>query len=172
MLFRSGSRNPVIEALYPHQKLPQLRRCGFEVAEEFSREFDRRLKGSYVSRQFAQPDFAFILPAVEQVGAAWQKLLSAFGGGEPMAEELAIEIRKELVGAGKRLDLALLQARLLAEAALAPVNGGFEASVLKEPEAAPAQAGPEAPVAPEASTDAKAAKTPRKKKDKPAEAGA
>ncbi len=192
--FHCGSRNPVIEALYPHQKLPLLRRCGFEVAEEFSREFDRRLKGSYVSRQFAQPDFAFILPAVEQVGAAWQKLLSAFGGGEPMAEELAIEIRKELVGAGKRLDLALLQARLLAEAALAPVNGGFEASGLglkpkkrkpkaaavsvvepgspQEPEAAPAQAGQEAPAAAEAAPEAKAARAPRKKKDKPAEAGA
>lgn len=190
--FHCGSRAPVIEALYPHQKLPQLRRCGFDVAEAFARDFERRLKGSYVSRQFAQPDFAFILPAVEQVGAAWQKLLSAFGGGEPMPEDQAIEIRKELVAAGKRLDLALLQARLLAEAALAPVHGAFEASGLglkpkkrKPKAAASAPVGPKAsmepaPVAAEAAPEAKqepkqeakAAKAPRKKKDKLAEAGA
>jgi hypothetical protein len=128
--FHVGSRDPVIEALFPHQKLPAMRRCSQEVATEFVKDFERRLKGAYLTRQLTQPAFAFVGPVLEQINAAWNRYLSAFGGGVQMPEDQAIEVRKDLVAAAKRIDLAVTQARLLAEAALVPVNGAFETAGL------------------------------------------
>ncbi|MBI5543223.1 MAG: hypothetical protein HY901_05005, partial [Deltaproteobacteria bacterium] len=123
--FHAGNRDPIIEALYPHQKFPALRRADKEGVLDYAKELERRLKSSYVSRLLAQPAYAFAGPVLEVIAAASAKWQSAFVG-EGMGEEQAGELRKELISNAKKLDLAVKQARLLAEAALAPVPGMFE----------------------------------------------
>ncbi len=83
------------------------------------------MKTSYVTRTFAEPAFAFALPVLDQLASAfaqWQAVYS----GENMPEPQAAEVLKELLAAAKRLELACRQAKLLAEAALAPCGGLFE----------------------------------------------
>jgi hypothetical protein len=127
--FCASSRSPVIEALFPHLKFPQLRRAPREAVAEYVAAYERRLKSSYVTRILAHDDFAFVRPVLEQVSkvyASWQASL------EPVSvpEEQARSLREELVGLGQRLDVAVRQARLLVEAAFVPVPGAFEATGL------------------------------------------
>ena len=65
--FSASSRAPVIEALFPHLKFPQLRRAPQDAVNEFATAYERRLKSSYVTRIFAQDDFAIVRPVVDQV---------------------------------------------------------------------------------------------------------
>jgi hypothetical protein len=127
--FCASSRAPVIEALFPHLKFPQLRRAPRETVSEYVAAYERRLKSSYVTRIFSQDDFAFVRPVVEQVARAHASWLASL---EPSSipDELARPLREELVALGKRLDVAVRQARLLAEASFIPVAGAFEATGL------------------------------------------
>jgi hypothetical protein len=123
--FHAGPRTPVIEAVFPHAKLPALRKASREAALGFAEDLERRMKASYVTRTFADPAFAFALPVLDQLASAfaqWQAVYS----GENMPEQQAAEVLKELLAAAKRLELACRQAKLLAEAALAPCGGLFE----------------------------------------------
>jgi hypothetical protein len=127
--FCASSRSPVIEALFPHLKFPQLRRAPQEAVSEFATAYERRLKSSYVTRIFAQDDFAFVRPVVEQVAraySAWQASLAPTN----LSDAQAAPLRAELISVGARLDTAVRQARLLAEAALVPVPGAFDSTGL------------------------------------------
>lgn len=127
--FCASSRAPVIEALFPHLKFPQLRRAPREAVTEYVASYERRLKSSYVTRILANNDFAFVRPVLEQVSKAYASWLASL---EPVAipEEQARPLREELVALGRQLDVAVRQARLLAEAAFVPVPGAFDATGL------------------------------------------
>ncbi|HSP77724.1 MAG TPA: hypothetical protein VLQ93_04310 [Myxococcaceae bacterium] len=127
--FCASSRAPVIEALFPHLKFPQLRRATREVVQEFVTSYERRLKSSYVSRILARDDFSFVRPVLDQVSTAYAHWQSCFVPVH-LPHEQAAPLRQELIALGKRLDLALRQARCLAEAALAPLPEVFESSGL------------------------------------------
>ncbi|MDC0708371.1 hypothetical protein POL68_07820 [Stigmatella sp. ncwal1] len=127
--FCASSRAPIIDALFPHLKFPQLRRAPQETVNEFAVSYERRLKSSYVTRIFAQDDFDFVRPVVEQVArahAAWQASLTPTS----LSDSQTAALRTQLITAGNRLDIATRQARLLAEAALVPVAGAFDSTGL------------------------------------------
>ncbi|RKG76546.1 hypothetical protein [Corallococcus terminator] len=127
--FTASSRAPVIEALFPHIKFPQLRRAPLELVNEYASSYERRFKSSYVTRIFSRDDFAMVRPVVELVAttfAAWNASLSP----TPLPPDEEAALREALVSLGRRLDVALRQGRLLAEAALVPVPGVFEAAGL------------------------------------------
>ncbi|NOK21095.1 hypothetical protein [Corallococcus carmarthensis] len=127
--FTASSRAPVIEALFPHLKFPQLRRAPVELVNEYATSYERRFKSAYVTRIFSRDDFAMVRPVVDQVAAtfaAWTASLSP----TPLPPEQEAALREALVSLGRRLDVALRQGRLLAEAALVPVPGVFEAAGL------------------------------------------
>ncbi|MCI0670640.1 MAG: hypothetical protein L0Y64_09280, partial [Myxococcaceae bacterium] len=125
--FHAGSRAPILEALFPHQKFPALRKSSAEGVLAYAAEFDRRSRLGYAKRIFGQADYAFLLPTVLEVPAAVRRWEACF---EPssMTEEQAAPIRAELVETASRVDRVMRQARLLAEAALLPVEGAFEES--------------------------------------------
>jgi hypothetical protein len=96
---------------------------------EFATAYERRLKSSYVTRIFTQEDFAFVRPVVDQVAkayASWQASLTPAS----LSDAQALPLRMELVSIGDRLDSAVRQARLLAEASLVPVPGAFDSTGL------------------------------------------
>lgn len=127
--FTASSRAPVIEALFPHLKFPQLRRAPVELVNEYATSYERRFKSAYVTRIFSRDDFAMVRPVVDQVAAtfaAWTTSLSP----TPLPPDQEAALRDALVSLGRRLDVALRQGRLLAEAALVPVPGVFEAAGL------------------------------------------
>ncbi|NNB90257.1 hypothetical protein [Corallococcus exiguus] len=127
--FTASSRAPVIEALFPHLKFPQLRRAPVELVNEYATSYERRFKSAYVTRIFSRDDFAMVRPVVDQVAAtfaAWTASLSP----TPLPPDQEAALREALVSLGRRLDVALRQGRLLAEAALVPVPGVFEAAGL------------------------------------------
>ena len=62
--FSAGSRSPVIDALFPHLKFPQLRRASREAVTEYAALYERRLKSSYVSRLLAQEELALVQPVL------------------------------------------------------------------------------------------------------------
>lgn len=127
--FCASSRSPVIEALFPHLKFPQLRRASRDTLQEFAAGYERRLKSSYVSRILARDDFAFVRPVLAQVAAAYANWQSCFAPVQ-LPHEQAAPLRAELIALGKKLDVGLRQARCLAEAALAPLPDAFENSGL------------------------------------------
>jgi hypothetical protein len=127
--FCASSRAPVIEALFPHLKFPQLRRASQETVNEFAAAYERRLKSSYVNRIFSQPDFAFVRPVLDQVAsayAAWQASLAPSN----LSDAQVAPLRAEMISVASRLDVALRQARLLAEAALIPLPDAFDSTGL------------------------------------------
>ncbi|MCY1077153.1 hypothetical protein [Archangium lansingense] len=127
--FCASSRAPVIEALFPHLKFPQLRRASRDAIQEFNAGYERRLKSSYVSRILARDDFAFVRPVLEQVATAYATWQACFAPVQ-LPHEQAAPLRAELIALGKKLDIALRQARCLAEASLAPIPDAFENSGL------------------------------------------
>jgi hypothetical protein len=127
--FHGGSRAPLLETLYAKLKLPALRRADREDFEKFCADFEKRLNGSYVKRMLGDDAFAPIAPAVQDVRAAFATWRGAFSP-EPLPDTEATALRDELDAFARRLELPLRQARLLAEAACAPVKDLFESSGL------------------------------------------
>jgi hypothetical protein len=127
--FTASSRAPVIEALFPHVKFPQLRRAPRDAVIEYATSYERRTKSAYVTRIFARDDFALVRPVMEQVAAAHTAWRSSHEPA-PLTPEVEAVLREELVALGRKLDVALRQARLLAEAAVVPVPSLFEAAGL------------------------------------------
>ncbi|WP_426751440.1 hypothetical protein [Myxococcus sp. Y35] len=127
--FTASSRAPVIEALFPHLKFPQLRRAPREAVLEYATSYERRTKSAYVTRIFAREDFALVRPVMEQVLAAHTAWRTSHEPA-PLTQEQENLLREELVTLGRKLDQSLRQARLLAEAALVPVPTVYEAAGL------------------------------------------
>ncbi|MGC4113752.1 MAG: hypothetical protein QM765_03645 [Myxococcales bacterium] len=166
--FHTSPKDPILEALYPHQKFPALRKAEREAVEDYQKDLEKRAKGAYVARQLGQPTYAFAPPVLQAIAAAFAKWQTAFVG-VGMSEDEAVELRKELITDAKKLDLALKQAKLLAEAALAPVNGMFEemglAAKPKKRSAKPAK-----PAKDEEAKEGEAAAAPAEEKAEKAEA--
>ena len=171
--FHAGPRAPVIEAVFPHAKLPALRKASREAALGFAEDLERRMKTSYVTRTFAEPAFAFALPVLDQLASAfaqWQAVYS----GEDMPEPQAAEVLKELLAAAKRLELACRQAKLLADAALAPCGGLFEELGLSakpkrrsaRPKEQPGEAGTEGTASPQVDNAPAPPPEPEPRKDR------
>ncbi|MBZ4415984.1 hypothetical protein [Myxococcus sp. RHSTA-1-4] len=127
--FTASSRAPVIEALFPHVKFPQLRRAPRDAVIEYATSYERRTKSAYVTRIFARDDFALVRPVMEQVAAAHTAWRSSHEPA-PLTPEVETVLREELVALGRKLDVALRQARLLSEAAVVPVPSVYEAAGL------------------------------------------
>ncbi|MEW6435147.1 MAG: hypothetical protein AB1730_26910 [Myxococcota bacterium] len=127
--FHGGSRAPLLETLFAKLKLPALRRVGRADFEKFCADFERRLNGSYVKRMLADATYAPLAPALTGLRAAFATWRGAFSP-EPLAETEARALMDELDAAARRLELPLRQARLLAEAACAPVKDLYESSGL------------------------------------------
>lgn len=125
--FQGGSRSPLLEAIFGKLKLPVLRRADREDFEKFTTDFEKRLNSSYVKRMFGEPSFAVVQPALEQVRQSFSTWRGGFSP-EVLADADAQALRDELDAFARRLDLPMRQARLLAEAALAPVKDMYEES--------------------------------------------
>ena len=125
--FHAGSRAPLIETLFPKQKLPTLRRAKREVIAAYEAEWEKRLVSGYVKRMLGQETFAFALPVIDEVRAAFLPWKAAFSS-EGLPEDQALAVRAELATAANKLEAPIRQAKLIAEASLAPVSGAFDAS--------------------------------------------
>ncbi len=129
--FQAGSRAPLLEALFGKLKLPLLRRVDREDFEKFCLDFEKRLNTGYAKRMFGEASLVLVVPTVEQVRgafAAWRASFSA----EPLEESAARGLRDELDACSRNLELPMRQARLLAEAALAPLKDVFEQTGLSQ----------------------------------------
>jgi hypothetical protein len=127
--FAAGSRAPIIEALYGKLKIPVLRRCDREDFEKFCTDFEKRLNTSYAKRMFGDESFQLVIPALAQLQKAFVTWRGVFSN-EPLSDMDAQGLRDELDAVSRRLELPCRQARLLAEAALAPLRELFENSGL------------------------------------------
>ncbi|MCP3062508.1 hypothetical protein LXT21_27330 [Myxococcus sp. K38C18041901] len=127
--FTASSRAPVIEALFPHLKFAQLRRAPRDTIFEYATSYDRRTRSAYVTRIFAREDFALVRPVMEQVATAHAAWRSSHEPA-PLSPEQEAVLREELVNLGRKMEVALRQARLLSEAALVPVPSVHEAAAL------------------------------------------
>lgn len=119
--FAGGPRSPLLEALFFKLKVPALRKCDKTEFEQFTHDFEKRLASSYARRMLADPDYAAVTPALERLRGAVATWRGVFVLG-PLSEEDAQPIRDELEAAAQRLELPTKQARLLAQAALAPLK--------------------------------------------------
>lgn len=177
IMFHGGSRAPLIETLFAKLKLPALRRADREDFDKFCTDFEKRLNGSYVKRMLSDATYAPLEPALAAMRASIATWRGAFSP-EPLPDTEVRALADELDAAARRLELPLRQARLLAEAACAPVKDLFESSGLAaKPKKrslkavvteTPAEE-PEEEIAPEPVEAAPPAKKPRRVKEAAAE---
>ncbi len=125
--FVAGTRAPLLEALFGKVKLPQARRVDREDFERFVADFEKKLSSSYCKRIMAESSFAPVLPVVDQVRGAVTAWRAGFSP-EPLTPSEESLLRDEIVAHARRLELPMRQARLLAEAALAPLKNAFDDS--------------------------------------------
>ena len=119
--FAGGPRAALLEALYYKLKIPALRKCDREELEAFWADFEKRLKSTYARRMLADPDYAAVVTAVQALRdafATWKGIFVA----EPASGDEASALRAELEFAASRLVTPMRQAKLLAQAALAPLK--------------------------------------------------
>lgn len=129
IVFAGGQRAPLIEALYYKLKIPVLRRCDREEFERFCADFEKRLTSSYARRMLADETYAPVAPALQglkKIIAVWRSVFI----DAPLAEPEAEKLRVELTTVARRLEVPCRQARLLAQAALAPVKDSEAATLL------------------------------------------
>lgn len=123
--FTAGSRSPLIEALFPHQKWPALRRAVREDVTRFQAELERRSKTGYVTRMLAAEELTVVRPVFDQVAQAFARWQACFSPA-PLTPEEAEQLRNDLGTTAERVDRVTRQARLLAEAALLIADGAYE----------------------------------------------
>lgn len=112
-----GDRSPMLETLFRNLKLPVFRKANRDDFEAFCQEFEKRLASSYAKRMLADPDYAPVGPALEELARAFAEWRSIFVA--PAADDAeSAALREELATAARRIELPMRQARLLAEAAL------------------------------------------------------
>lgn len=124
-----GPRSPLLEALYYKLKIPALRKCDHVEFAAFWSDFQNRMASSYPKRMLANEDYQVVLPTVDQLRAAVATYLGIFKS-EPLEETEAEALRSNLESAAAALEIPFRQARLLAQAALAPVKDLLDASGL------------------------------------------
>ncbi len=144
--FVAGTRAPLLEALFGKVKLPQARRADREDFERFVADFEKKLGSSYCKRIMAESSFAPVLPVVDQVRGAVTAWRAGFSP-EPLTPSEESLLRDEIVAHARRLELPMRQARLLAEAALAPLKNAFDDSGIgQKPKRRKTESEPEAEV--------------------------
>lgn len=129
--FAGGPRTPLLEALYFKLKIPALRRCDRDEFERFCADFEKRLGATYSKRMLADATYAPVAPALQRLRAAvatWRSVLVA----EPLADSEAQPLRDQLLAAARSLEVPCRQARLLAQAALAPLKELAESASLMQ----------------------------------------
>lgn len=115
--FAGGARSPLLDVLFHNLKVPALRKCARPELEKFCAELEHRLTSSYARRMFASKPYTEVMPAVQAMTAAvttWRRVFVE----APLAGAAAEALGEELMAAGRSVELALRQARLLATAAL------------------------------------------------------
>jgi hypothetical protein len=119
----ASPNNPLIEVLFPHQKLEKVRRGGAQ-GRSYMAEVERRRQLSYVLRLAAEPEYAFLLPLLARFDEAKRELEQQEQPLELTEPELTA-LRHTVFFAVDALRPILTQARLLAEAALTAHPGWF-----------------------------------------------
>ncbi len=125
--FVAGTRAPLLEALFGKVKLPQARRADREDFERFAMDFEKKLSSGYCKRMLAESAYTPVSSVVEQVRGAITGWRAGFTP-EPLSETEQVQLRDEIIAHARRLELPMRQAKLLAEAALAPVKNAFDES--------------------------------------------
>jgi len=116
-----SANGPLVEALFPHQRFATLRKPG-NSAQNFWKEFERRAESSYVKRLCADPEYAFLPPLLERARESEQRVRELVTP-KPIPEEEQLVFREKVSAAVAKLELAVRQARSLAEAAFAHAPG-------------------------------------------------
>lgn len=114
-----GPRSPLLEILFQNLKLPVIRKAARAELERFCAEVERRLASSYARRMFGAEPYVAVVPTVKALEAAIATWRGVFVD-PPLADAAADALRAELAAAGQGVELAIRQARLLAQAALLP----------------------------------------------------
>ncbi len=142
LTFHAGSRDPIIEALFPNPKLAPLRKAKADAVASFQAGFEKRLNTGYVKRMLAQEPFSFVGPVLEALRAAGERWRAACSD-EPMSDEASAALRAELVEKARAVRPSWRQAQLLAEAALVRAEGAYERlGLAKKVRKGPATAAP------------------------------
>ena len=121
------ARSPLLEVLFKDLKVPALRKCNRPELERFCAELERRLLTSYSRRILASDRYRPVVATVKAFGIALAKWRGVFIEG-PLDDEAAAPLRAELEAAGRTVELAVRQARLLAQAALLPATELLDAA--------------------------------------------
>jgi hypothetical protein len=114
-------RSPLVEIIYRNLKPPGMVRANRETFEQFCEELEKRLASSYVTRMLADESYLSVAPALETFRSAVKAWRDLFAGAA-MPEDDARALRNELEATASKLELPLRQVRLVAEAALIPVD--------------------------------------------------
>lgn len=123
--YHAGSRAPILEVLFPKQKLSALRKANAATLLAYNSEFEKRALGSYAQRMLASSDFEFATSILRDVRARfnqWQGLLAP----NELSPEQQEKMRRDLQEIANCLVTVFEQSRLLAKAALLPLGGIFE----------------------------------------------
>jgi hypothetical protein len=123
----AGARSPLLDVLFLNLKIPALRKCGRAELERFCAEIERRLASSYARRMFRGEPYAAVMPTVQALGAAIATWRGVFIE-PPLDNQAAAPLRDELAAAARAVELAVRQARLLAQAALLPAADLLDAA--------------------------------------------
>lgn len=116
-------QHPLVEVLFPHQKLDKVRRGG-AAARSFLAEVERRRRKAYVVRLAGEPEYAF-LPALLARFDDAKSALESHEAPSPVPPEELSRLRDAVLAAADALRAALQLGRLLAEAALLEHPGWF-----------------------------------------------
>lgn len=138
-----SANGPLIEALFPHQRFASLRRPG-AAAHNFWLEFERRADSSYVRRLCGDPEYQFLPPLLEAAKAS-ERAVRELASPKALPEAQAEKLREAVSAAAESLELALRQARSLAEAAFARTPAAVSELGLDAKPKRPKAARPEAP---------------------------
>lgn len=114
-----GARSPLLEMVFHNLKMPALRKCSVAELDKFCVELERRLTSSYAKRMFKGAPYVALVPNLRSLAAALATWRGVFLE-PPLDDEAAAPLREELAAAGRTVELAARQARLLAQAALLP----------------------------------------------------
>jgi hypothetical protein len=122
-----SARSPLLEVLFLNLKVPSLRKCSKPELDKFCAELERRLASSYSKRVLGGGTYKAVAPNVVSFAAAVQTWRNVFVE-PPLDAESAVPVREELLAAGANVELAVRQARMLAQAALLPAKELLDAA--------------------------------------------